>query len=73
MMPPASPAAFEKDLARFRAEFERLDAIIDLGEEGRFVDPTKAPEWLIWTYDRLRQYGYAHGLLGTQEHPEGQR
>lgn len=69
----ASPAAFEKDMERFRVEFERLDAIIDLGDEGRFVDPTKAPEWLIWTYDRLRQYGYAHGLLGSPDLPEGQR
>lgn len=73
MMTPASSAAFEKDLERFRAEFERLDAIIDLGDEGLFVDPTKAPERLIGTYDRLRQYGYAHGLLGDPGHPEGQR
>lgn len=65
MIATASPAVFEASLNCFRAEFERLGAVIDLGDEGRFVDPTKTPEALMSAYDLLRQYGYANGLLGT--------
>lgn len=59
---PATLAKFEQDMDHFRAEFERLNAVIDLGAVGRFVDPTKVSADLMWSYDRLRQYGHTHGL-----------
>lgn len=64
--PTASQRVFHADLDRFNRAFAECGAVVNY-PDGTFIDPSKAPEHLVSAYRALLSYGYATGLLPTDE------
>jgi len=64
----ASPAVFNRDLAKMNAKLIELDALVtypatEYDVEFTGIDASKAPASLLSAYKGLLCYGYANGLI----------
>jgi hypothetical protein len=59
----SSQVAFNADLEKFNAAFERAGAVLTYEDGSKGVDPTNVPQWLLDAHSALLSYGYANGLL----------